>query len=58
MWLSLLEMLGKGPPPTGDSFTTLSANGTPGRPTTFSPKTAAGSSPSMFYFLKYIAGMR
>jgi len=57
MWLSLLKMLGKGPPPDGDSFTVLSANGTPGRLQTFQPKTAAGSAPSIFYFLKFIGGM-
>jgi hypothetical protein len=57
MWLSLLKMLGKGPPPSGDSFTTLSCNGTPGRLQTFSAKAEAGQSPSIFYYLKYIARM-
>jgi hypothetical protein len=58
MWTSLLNMLGKAGPTSGDSFTSLSAMGTPGRVQSFSDKTQVGQSLSVKYFLKYIAGMK
>ena len=57
MWISLLKMLGKGPPPNGESFTELSCNATPGGFHTFTPKEQVGAVNGIFYFLRYIAGM-
>lgn len=57
MWISLLRMLGKGPPPNGQSFTELSCNGTPGGFHTFNAKQQAGQVNGIFYFLRYIARM-
>jgi len=51
MWPSLLNILGKLPPASGNSFTSLSAMGTPGRFQSFSPKGQTAEFLSINYFL-------
>ena len=56
-WLLNLLMLGKGKPPNGVNFTALSAMGTPGVPRSFDPKPFSAATPTLFYYLKHIAGL-
>lgn len=55
-WLLNLGMLGKGTPSYGESITAHSLNGTMGRPYAFSPKSAAGTSPSPWYYFRLLTG--
>lgn len=62
MWPSLLNMLGKAGPTSGDSFTSLSAMGTPGRVQSFSAKgeitgqvdSEITSHPNLIFELSYL----
>lgn len=55
MWAILLNMLGKGQPTIGDSYTQLQCNALPGQVRTFDAKTAVGATPGIMYYLKWIA---
>ena len=57
-WLLNLLMLGKGPPPNGQSFTRLALSGTPGNPYNFVAKTAATvTTVTPLYYYRFVGGL-
>lgn len=55
-WILNLLMTGKGPPPNGESFTSLSMHGVSGVPYEFFAKQSSTvESFSSFYYLKFVA---